>query len=547
MLTLQDKIDIINNSDSLEKLQHQGIMPDPESSNGYFFVSYSHKDYKQVFCMILRLMEQGVKLWYDRGLETGRSWLNDVRRRIYPYDCKGVIIFLSDNCIGSQSLLNEYNLAKRYKKRVVVVDIDSNSDEDNAMTDINMSEEQIEEMLVAFSYDKDYAPAKKVFATGKYELLKAVFSNRIHRVLSSDDKIDIFLKTLKTIPVKSLLKYKKCDTLPGKTVSRINDITVRSIVLPQTISKKGGEENIVRGIEKGCFANCVYLETLSMPENWEYILEYAFYNCERLRALNLGAPKDAAIIYMNAFDGCISLKNLYVPRNINLSGGAKHIEIIQFEPDSKAFFHLGNSDNLKKVILPSAYHINEEAFECCSNLEDFNIPLDCRRIGRKAFYGCTSLKKLVFPQEIGIIEDMAFYNCSSLKKVLFQGMQIEFGNYAFARCSGLTNVSLNAKQVGNYCFAECKELTDVTIKGDKLRLGKNIFDKCDKINSVTLSAKVVLPEFGDINPLGIYPVDSYCGQANIIYLSSCKAGNMPTDAFKPIPSDKQGYLKFVRR
>ena len=85
MYTLSEKIEIIQNAGSLREVQDSGIMPDPDAGEGYYFISYSHKDYKQVFCAVLSLQNEGLKLWYDRGLETGKSWLKDVKRRLYSY------------------------------------------------------------------------------------------------------------------------------------------------------------------------------------------------------------------------------------------------------------------------------------------------------------------------------------------------------------------------------------------------------------------------------------------------------------------------------
>ena len=82
-ISIYEKIKFIENSTSLEQVQKSGILPDPDAQKGYYFISYSHKDYKIVFRHVLRLLEQGVNLWYDRGLEAGKSWRDDVKKKIF--------------------------------------------------------------------------------------------------------------------------------------------------------------------------------------------------------------------------------------------------------------------------------------------------------------------------------------------------------------------------------------------------------------------------------------------------------------------------------
>ena len=70
--SLENKIELIEKSSSLGELPLDA-MPFVQS-NEYYFVSYSHLDYKEVYCDILRLQEQGINVWYDRGLPAGRDW-----------------------------------------------------------------------------------------------------------------------------------------------------------------------------------------------------------------------------------------------------------------------------------------------------------------------------------------------------------------------------------------------------------------------------------------------------------------------------------------
>ena len=85
MYTLTEKIKLILDSKSIEEVQAKSIMPETRITNDYYFISYSHKDYKLVFPLILELLEKGLNIWYDRGLENGLSWLDYVKKKVYSY------------------------------------------------------------------------------------------------------------------------------------------------------------------------------------------------------------------------------------------------------------------------------------------------------------------------------------------------------------------------------------------------------------------------------------------------------------------------------
>ena len=551
MLTLDEKIEIINKSSSIEEVQGRGIMPDPDSSQGYYFVSYSHKDYKNVFCIILRLIEQGVKLWYDRGLETGKSWLQDVRKKIYSYDCKGVILFISDNCLNSPSLLSEYAMIRQYRKSGLLVELDFTVlykvkllEDDNITT----------QMLQAFSAGKDFPLLKEEIPPETYEFVRAAFTTRIRGMVSYDEPIEVYKMRLSKLPMPSLLKFtedKKLDDSKedepiGAAVNRINDIAAREITVPQKIKFKGEKVDVV-GISQGCFANCVYLEKFKMPQHWRYIDEYAFYNCERLQNIDLGAPNENAVVHMNAFDGCISLKELHVPANATLGGKARHIEKIEFAPDPYVVFCLKDSPELKEVILPSKIMIDTDAFKNCRKMRDFVIPADCIGIETGAFYGCESLEQVRLPQKLDDIMENAFCGCTSLKEVTFPDMPIMLGDCAFKDCKKLSSINVCANSIGSRCFAGCENIADVTIRGKKVRFGKDIFNGCTNLHSITLDIKAMLPSLEENDNKTLYPADHYCKEAQVIYLSRKAKKNIPSKEYEQTESDKQGFLKFIRR
>ena len=117
---------------------------------------------------------------------------------------------------------------------------------------------------------------------------------------------------------------------------------------------------------------CLPISTMIIPENVEYIEDYAFAGSE-------------------------SLKEIKLSSNCNYLG--KH-----------AFYHCMN---LIDVYLPPKIEIIEEGLFCgCESLEKIYIPDKVRSIKEAAFQGCLSLKKIRFPKNIESIAKDALWDCA---------------------------------------------------------------------------------------------------------------------------------------
>ena len=113
---VEGKIALIKNCDDINKIEKDWLPPRYEED--YFFVSYSHKDYKLVFESLHRLQsgKNAIKMWYDEGLPPGKNWEDYARDYIYNPNCKGVIFYLSENSILSPSIHKEIGFVNRSNK-----------------------------------------------------------------------------------------------------------------------------------------------------------------------------------------------------------------------------------------------------------------------------------------------------------------------------------------------------------------------------------------------------------------------------------------------
>lgn len=81
--------------------------PKINSDQNFIFISYSHKDYKQVYSDIANLYYSGVSFWYDKGLHAGEVWKETALNRISDPCCCGVIFYISENSFSSKPIWNE--------------------------------------------------------------------------------------------------------------------------------------------------------------------------------------------------------------------------------------------------------------------------------------------------------------------------------------------------------------------------------------------------------------------------------------------------------
>lgn len=83
----------------------------------YIFVSYSHKDKQYVESVIQLLQRQACNIWYDPGITPGESWNDDIAKHLRKSQC--VLVFISDNSINSEYVLDEIYYAKKGKIKMI--------------------------------------------------------------------------------------------------------------------------------------------------------------------------------------------------------------------------------------------------------------------------------------------------------------------------------------------------------------------------------------------------------------------------------------------
>ena len=87
------------------------------------FISYSHRDSDRVHPLIERLKSEGFEVWYDKGIDPGTEW--DENIAMHLKQCSGIIAFLSENYIESDNCRDELNYARDLGKERLLIYLES--------------------------------------------------------------------------------------------------------------------------------------------------------------------------------------------------------------------------------------------------------------------------------------------------------------------------------------------------------------------------------------------------------------------------------------
>ncbi len=109
LFNAEDYIKKVMESENIDDCPKVPI-PKIDEDQNYIFISYSHRDYKQVFSDLALMYEKGVRFWYDYDLKAGKKWNKEAFKKIRDPHCSGVVFYLSENLFLSQSVIEEIRI-----------------------------------------------------------------------------------------------------------------------------------------------------------------------------------------------------------------------------------------------------------------------------------------------------------------------------------------------------------------------------------------------------------------------------------------------------
>ena len=143
--------------------------------------------------------------------------------------------------------------------------------------------------------------------------------------------------------------------------------------------------------------------------------------------------------------------------------------------------------SLKSVSGTKLTSIGAQAFANCAELIALDVS-ELTSVGFSAFVGCTKFAPEALPK-LTNTEEYAFSG-TAITSIELPATLTHIADNLFNGCEQLTTVTLSAKSVGNSAFEGCVLLNSVTISGTEL-IGKNAFKGCESLASLALPATVI--------------------------------------------------------
>ena len=295
------------------------------------------------------------------------------------------------------------------------------------------------------------------------------------------------------VEIPSMVNGYKVDSIGN--IFRDN-YKLKGVIIPDTVDY----------VSRGIFSGCVSLTDVDLGKGITKISSGMFYNCKSLESLTIPEqieefeyiPYIDGDYYRRPFDGCTSLKKLYLK--------AKDISSISYLnlPSLTNIVIASTVDSLPNDAFSGYNYIENVTFEnglmvlpdsCfknCTSLKNITLPDSMMSVGKSAFENCFNLKSVTFSENLNTIADSAFKGCSSIENLSFNKNLREIGNNAFEECSSVKNVTFNdsLNTIGESAFNNCTSIEKAKLSSSVSSLEENSFAGCTGLKNVTLSEKL---------------------------------------------------------
>lgn len=483
----EEKIGIIERSKSYADREMRGILPEPNEDNGYYFVYYPEGLYKSALIDILTFSADNMRIWYDRKLESGAAWEEQMLDKIGEYNCIGAVLYLNRESLSSPFFYRICAEIEKCHKNYCSVNYEF--DGENAVSGRAMLG-----LLPSGAVPPEAAA-----------LYKKMFSNAI-TFIRGDAPAAEKMRAIRLLQREDILSYIVADG-EAEVVS-VKDLFADTVTVPEEI-ERGGKRYPVTKVAALAFANCRQLKKIYFPET----LREIGYAAERESGTEKGimsAPAfsrsiaTAAVPSLAAgytFYGCRSLKEVVLPQSLEKIGYATFKDspnlrrvdlggVIRCHPAAFCT-ELFAEDDYKLERITFSPHICKVGDRYCGS-DDFvkiEIPRSVRQTDgytdfpmaeRMAFpegtkmlngilQGNADVREVVLPASYKYVTQKEFAGCSALERAVFSGEDLDLsdtnGCRMFSGCRRLREVVLpKALTVLDFTsFLGCPELKELDV------------------------------------------------------------------------------------
>lgn len=203
------------------------------------------------------------------------------------------------------------------------------------------------------------------------------------------------------------------------------------------------------------------------------------------------------------FSNCKNLKALSAHASIIKYVGAGNLQELTIFGDTIPKDVCRQAPELRRVSLPDAQTVEEQAFLSCLKLEKIETTTRLQVIGEVAFANCVSLQVVELPPSAQV-GNAAFMRCTGLKSVIIPP-DVELGNGVFRECEGIEYASLSAEHISEIAqnslqtveitggaeiperaFYTCRTLSAVSVAESVTAIGERAFQGCRSLQNVLL-------------------------------------------------------------
>ena len=265
----------------------------------------------------------------------------------------------------------------------------------------------------------------------------------------------------------------------------------------------------VKSLDKNCFSNAKWLESVCFFGGNVQIGEETFGNCDRLERIVIK-------------DGSVSIGKRAFKNSVNVTFDEdtfNHIVSIGEEAFLKSSEDLREeivvSDSVvsvgaraftkffpqRIVIGASLRDIGDDAFGYLKNLREIVVSKDNPHleVSGKCLIDKTKKKVVIglpgakIPSTVTAIGVAAFQYRTDIEQLTLLPNITEIGERAFANCTNINYLSMsdNLKIIGKEAFKECESLTSVTLGKGITEVSEGAFESCSSIGSVTMTNEVI--------------------------------------------------------
>ena len=494
------KIEVINRFD-LERIPVT-CLPEVHQSS-YYFISYSHKDYRKVYEDLFALEEEGLSIWYDRGIPAGKNWRDIVNKFMVPFDCKGVIFYLSENALQAPGVLDEILYAVKLNKPFIAINLPFESDYLHHGESVKGKVFKVREMLDILLENGVELPA------GNVRKLQKIFPDDVIYLplfMAAATKVE---KVLSALPDEPMFTYdpshKKVVCLNDPNAFRITekDFDIR----PDPIEK---ENQILFTLGDCCFSNARNLEYVAFPKKLCFqpsgryafhnclnlkeikglvlgfhVPEAMFYNCHQLEKVETNPFAPLLLVYDYAFAGCHNL-------NLDFLKGFRSVQRI-------GDYAFAGCNRLKTIgSLPSTRSVGSFAFSECLELETANLS-NPEKIGEAPFAGCEKLQFIQIDEKNKFLEsiDGVLYTKEShvlhsypmgRKEIVLDPRCKFIGSFVFSKLSKRASLTIpeGIQDIGFQCMRDSTSLVEVHLPSTLMCIHTAAFLGCTGLQHVYL-------------------------------------------------------------